>query len=90
MKSLSADLATIRQKLQWLFQQQPELKMAHPNDILIAYWRYYDQFGTVALIPKEITNYHSVDRAIRDVLPDEYKHHQKAEEYRSHYASQKK
>ena len=87
--SLSADLATIRQKVRWLITQQPELKTAHPNDILFAYWRYYDQFGEVALISKDITNYHSIDRAIRDVMPDEYKHHQKAEEYRSLYASRK-
>ena len=89
MKSLSADLATIRQKLQYLFHLYPNLKTAHPNTILIAYWKYYDQFGTVTLIPKEITNYHSIDRAIRDVMPDEYKHHQRAEEYRSHYAQEK-
>ena len=80
--SLSSELATIIQKVEWLFQEQPILKTAHPNEILIAFWKYYDQFGTVALIPKEITNYHSIDRAIRRVLPDIYKNYKREKEYK--------
>ncbi len=82
MTELAEEMATIIQKVQFLLQQQPGLKTAHPNDILIAYWRMYDQFGDVALIPHNLSNYHSIDRAIRRVMPAIYKNYKREKEYR--------
>ena len=87
--SLSEKLSTIREncgKILFLF---PELKTEHPNVKLFAYWRYFDSFGEITLDPKAITNYHSIDRAFRSLIPEAYKNYKAEEEYREHYVAQK-
>jgi len=66
-------------KLLFLF---PEIKTCSANERLFYYWRYYDKFGDLTLEPNHITNYHSIDRAFRRIMPEEYKNYKAERVYR--------
>lgn len=87
--TVEIELETIKQKIGKLLFLYPELKFAHPNERLIAYWKYYDQFGEVALVPHLITNYHSIDRAFRMMLPENYKNKEAEKEWRLTFGKSK-
>lgn len=88
--SLSEQLQTIRERCGKLLFLYPELRTAHPNVKLFAYWKYFDSFGEITLDPKSITNYHSIDRAFRSLIPEEYKRYDIEKEYRKHYEPKEK
>lgn len=83
--SLSQELDTIKMKCGKLLFLYPELKTAHPNIRLIKYWKVYDGFGEITLIPQELTNYHSIDRAFRYLIPSENKNYEAERIYRETY-----
>ncbi len=41
------------------------------NEVVIAYWRYFDKLGEKLLIPNELTPYQSIDRVWRKVFRQE-------------------
>ena len=41
------------------------------NEVVIAYWRYYDNLGEKLLIPNELTPFQSIDRVWRHVFRKE-------------------
>ena len=83
--SLSEKLSTIKENCGKLLFLYPELKNEHPNVRLFAYWKYFDQFGEITLNPKIITNYHSIDRAFRYLIPSEDKNYEAEQVYREEY-----
>lgn len=83
--SLSQELDSIKQKVRHLLSIYPELRTAHANERLITFWKYYDGFGDRTLYAEAITNYHSIDRAFRYLIPDAYKNYKVEKEYRKHY-----
>ena len=86
---MSHEFNTIKEKIGRLLFLMPELKMAHPNVRLFEYWKHYDGFGETTLYPKEITNYMSIDRAFRVMIPDEYKNRIREKECRDYFARSK-
>lgn len=88
--SLEYDFKTIKERIGVLLFKFPELKIAHPNERLIAFWKYYDGFGDKTLVPSEITNYHSIDRGFRALMPEAYKNRKAEKKYREYFGSEKK
>jgi len=84
--TVSEEQATIKSRIGEMFNIHPELIQATPNERLIAFWKMWNGFGDRTLDPKELTNYHSIDRAFRRIIPDGFKNYSKAEEYREHFA----
>ena len=87
--TLEEQLDTIKERCGKLLFLYPELKQAHPNIRLFAYWKFFDSFGEITLDPSIITNYHSIDRAFRYLIPQEFKNMEAEGVYRKKYVSQK-
>jgi hypothetical protein len=81
---------TVKSNLQLLFSDNPKLKDSSYNQILFSYWKRFDRFGDVTLEPDEITNYLSIDRAIRDLRNPTNENLQKEQSYRQYYGNKEK
>ena len=84
--SLTAELDTIKNRILHLAKLNSQFFYLTPNQQLFEYWKFYDQFGDVTLNPNEITNYHSIDRAIRILTPEHLKKRSREKEYHDHFS----
>lgn len=84
--TLQVEIDTIKSRIRTLATAIDHFWELTPNEQLIIYWKYHDQFGEVTLNPKEITNYHSIDRAIRELTPEHLKKRGREKEYHDHYS----
>lgn len=71
MTITSPQLHDIESKLRYLGQIDKINVNSSYNEVVIAYWRYYDKLGEKLLIPNELTPYQSIDRVWRKVFRQE-------------------
>mgnify|MGYP003150377378 CR=1 FL=1 len=55
----------VEEKLKHLIDIEKINLQSSYNEVVIAYWRYYDNLGEKILIPDELTPYQSIDRVWR-------------------------
>lgn len=58
-------METVYEKIKHLIQIEKIDYKSSYNEVVIAYWRYYDKLGEKLLIPNELTPYQSIDRVWR-------------------------
>ena len=58
-------METVHEKIKHLIQIEKISYNSSYNEVIIAYWRYYDNLGEKILIPDELTPYQSIDRVWR-------------------------
>jgi len=76
----------IHKNLHILFSQKPFLTSRYiVNTIVIEYWKMFNKFGLITLMPEQLESLQSIDREIRNIIPANQKGKLKEEEVRYYY-----
>jgi len=76
----------IHKNLHILFSQKPFLTSRYiVNTIVIEYWKMFNKFGLITLLPEQLESLQSIDREIRNIIPANQKGKLKEEEVRYYY-----